>query len=93
MGQKVFWKVTPKRFGLKLGRSKNLSLTFCGPFQIIKKIGQVAYALDLPKDWKIHNVFHVSLLRRYVSDSNHGLPDLHQEVHKGEMLAELEKNL
>ena len=68
VGQKVFWKVTPKRSGLKLGTSKKLSPRFCGPFQILKRIGQVMYALVLSKDWKIHNVFYISLLRRYVSN-------------------------
>ena len=75
VGQKVFLKVTPKRSGLKLGRSRKLSPRFCGPFQILKR-GQVAYLLDLPKDWKIYNVFHVSLLKRYVFDPNHVLPNL-----------------
>jgi hypothetical protein len=93
VGQKVFLKVTPKRSGLKLGRSRKLSPRFCGPFQIIKRVGQVAYALDLPKDWKIHNIFHVSLLRRYVSDPAHVLPDLPQVAPEGEMLAEPERIL
>ena len=61
VGQKVFLKVTPKRSRVKLGRLRKLSSRFCGPFQILKSIGRVAYVLDLPKDWKIHNVFHISL--------------------------------
>ena len=47
----------------------------------------MAYALDLPKDWKIYNVFRVSLLRKYVSDPNHVLPYLLQVVFEGEILA------
>ena len=93
VGEKVFLKVTPKRFGLKLGRSRKLSPRFCGSFQILKRVGQVAYALDLFKDWKIHNVFYVSLLRKYISNPNHVLPDFPQVVHEGEMLVELEKIL
>ena len=76
VGQKVFLNVTPKFSGFKLGRSRELSPRFCGTFQILKRVGQVAYALDLSKDRKIHNVFHVSLLRRYVSHPNHVLPEL-----------------
>jgi hypothetical protein len=49
--------------------------------------------LDLPKEWKIHNVFHVSLLRRYVFDPTHVLPDLPQAVLEGEILAEFERIL
>ena len=83
-------KVTPKRSRLKIGRSKKLSPRFCGPFQILKKVGQVAYALDLPKDWKFY-VFHVSLLRKYVSNPNHVLQDLPQVVPEEKMLAEPER--
>lgn len=45
--------------------SKKLSARFLGPFEIISKVGQVAYELQLPYTMQIHPVFHVSLLRRY----------------------------
>lgn len=86
-------KVTPERSGLKLGSSRKLSPTFCGSFQICKRVGQLAYALDLSKDRTIHNVFYVSLLRRYVSDLNHVLPYLPQVVHEKKMLVEPERIL
>ena len=50
VGQKVFLKVTPKCSGLKLRRPRKLSLRFSSQFQILKRVGQSAYALDLPKD-------------------------------------------
>ena len=93
VGQKIFLKVTPKCFGLKFGRTRKLSPRFCGPFQILMRVVHVVYALDLPKDWKIHKVFHVSLLRKDVSDPNHVLPNLPQVVPKGDMLTELERIL
>jgi len=39
---KVFLKVEPNRSSLKLGKSRKLSLRFCGTFEIVKRIGQVA---------------------------------------------------
>ena len=44
---------------------------FCGPFSIIERIGPVAYRLTLPPIVKVHNVFHVSLLNKYVNDVDH----------------------
>jgi len=46
VGDKVFLKVTPKRLGFKLGKSKKLSLWFCGPFEIIKCVWPIAYELN-----------------------------------------------
>jgi hypothetical protein len=61
--------------------------------QILKKVHRVAYALDLPRDWMIHNVSHISLLNIYVSNINHEQPDLPQVVYEGEMLVEPENIL
>ncbi|MCO5594209.1 hypothetical protein L7F22_048234 [Adiantum nelumboides] len=51
-----------QRLFLKLG------MRYYGPFQVCDKISDVAYRLKLPEDWKIHNAFHVSLLRPFVGD-------------------------
>ena len=45
------------------GFPRKLQRRFVGPFRIVAKVGKVAYKLDLPNTWRIHNVFHVSLLR------------------------------
>ncbi|MCO5560311.1 hypothetical protein L7F22_013923 [Adiantum nelumboides] len=45
-----------------------LGMRYYGPFQVCDKINDVAYRLKLPKGWKIHNAFHVSLLMPFVGD-------------------------
>ena len=46
-----------------------LSLRYIGPYQITEQVGEVAYRLELPLELsKVHDVFHVSMLRHYVSD-------------------------
>ncbi|MCO5605291.1 hypothetical protein L7F22_059473 [Adiantum nelumboides] len=45
-----------------------LGMRYYGPFQVCDKISDVAYRLKLPEGWKIHNAFHVSLLRSFVGD-------------------------
>ena len=47
------------------GTTGKLQRKFVGPFQITEVIGQQAYRLSLPEDWKIHPVFHVSLLKEW----------------------------
>ncbi|MCI39935.1 hypothetical protein A2U01_0061167, partial [Trifolium medium] len=45
---------------------------FIGPFQILKRVGKVAYRIVLPPSLaNLHDVFHVSQLRKYVSDLTH----------------------
>ncbi|XP_075479409.1 uncharacterized protein LOC142520291 [Primulina tabacum] len=51
-----------------------MSPRFIGPFEILDRIGERAYRLALPPDLdKVHNVFHVSMLRKYVSNPTHVL--------------------
>lgn len=51
------------------GKKGKLSPRYLGPFQVLKKIGEVSYRLDLPPDFpNVLNVFHVSMLRRFLRD-------------------------
>ena len=72
MGDKVFLKVLPWRKILRFGKKGKLSPRFIGPYEILERIDPVAYSLALPPELaKFHNVFHVSMLRRYRSDESH----------------------
>ncbi|KAE8657890.1 Detected protein of unknown function [Hibiscus syriacus] len=72
VGDKVFLKVSPWKKVLRFGRKGKLSPRFIGPYEIVKRVGPVAYQLALPPEMeKIHDVFHVSMLQRYRSDPSH----------------------
>ena len=46
-----------------------------GPFEIVEKIGEVAYRINLPPQLgHVYDVFHVSMLKKYTSDPSHVLP-------------------
>ncbi|MCH88206.1 retrotransposon protein, partial [Trifolium medium] len=71
-GAHVFLRITPKTGVGRAMRVKKLNPRFMGPFQILKRVGPVAYQLALPPPLSnLHNVFHVSQLRTYVSDKSH----------------------
>ena len=68
----VFLKVSPMRGLSRFGKKGKLSPRFVGPFEILEKIGTLAYRLALPPNLsQIHNVFHVSMLRKYEPDPGH----------------------
>ncbi|KAL0554942.1 hypothetical protein IC582_008872 [Cucumis melo] len=72
IGDKVFLKVAPMRGVLRFERRGKLSPRFVGPFEILERIGPVAYRLALPPSLStVHDVFHVSMLRKYVPDPSH----------------------
>ena len=57
---------------VSFGKCGNLSPRFIGPFQILERVGIVAYRLALPPSMSgVHEVFHVSMLRRYTLDPAH----------------------
>ena len=72
VGDHVFLKVMPKRGVVRLGKRGKLSPRFIGPFEILERIGTVAYRLVLPPSMTgVHEVFHVSMLRKYTLDPAH----------------------
>ena len=57
---------------IRFQKREKLNPRYIDPFRIIERIGPVAYRLELPsKMSRIHNIFHVSMLRKYVSDPSH----------------------
>ncbi|KAL5838964.1 hypothetical protein ACOSQ4_011572 [Xanthoceras sorbifolium] len=79
IGDYVFLKVTPMRGVTRFGVKGKLAPRYIGPFEIIERVGQVAYRLNLPAQLgHVHNVFHVSMLRKYTADPSHIVP--HSEI-------------
>ncbi|KAA0054489.1 hypothetical protein IC582_026393 [Cucumis melo] len=72
VGDKVFLKVAPMKGVLRFEKKGKLSPRFVGPFEILEQISPVAYRLALPPSLStVHDVFHVSMLRKYVTDPSH----------------------
>ena len=89
VGEHVSIKVIPKKISLRLGIFSNLAPRYCRPFEILSRIGQVAYQLALPPNLKVHNVFHISVLKKYVHDATHVINWNNVQVeHEGYFLVE-----
>jgi hypothetical protein len=89
VGYHVYLKVKARKSSLKLGNCAKLAPRFCGPFEILARIGPVAYQLALPANLRIHNVFHISLWKKYVHDPTHMIDwNLVQVEPKGEFQVE-----
>ena len=72
VGDHVFLKVMPKRGVVRFGKRGKLSSRFIGPFEILERIGTIAYRLALPPSLSgVHEVFHVSMLQKYTPDPAH----------------------
>ncbi|KAA3460491.1 reverse transcriptase [Gossypium australe] len=75
VGDQVFLKVSPWKKVMRFGRKGKLSPRFIGPYRVMKRVGPVAYQLELPSELKqMHDVFHDSMLRRYRLDPSHVVP-------------------
>ena len=70
-----FLKVSPMKGVMRFGKKEKLAPRYIGPFEILERIGiSVAYRLALPSNMsQVHQVFHISMLRKYISDPSHVL--------------------
>jgi hypothetical protein len=70
-GDHVYLQVRPRRISLRMGACAKMTPQYCRPFEFLDRVGLIDYWLALPPTVKEHNVFHASLLKKYVHDSNH----------------------
>ena len=85
VGDHVYLRVRARKSSLKLGSCAKLSPRYCGSFEVLERIRPNSYILASPASTTTHNVFHVSLLKKYVHDPNHVINwDVIQVEPKGE---------
>ena len=74
VGDLVFLKVSPMKGVMRFGKKGKLAPRYIGPFEIRARVGEVAYRMVLPPELsRIHLVFHVSMLRKYIADPSYVL--------------------
>ncbi|KAM6577557.1 hypothetical protein CsatB_029394 [Cannabis sativa] len=68
----VFLRVSPMKGIKRFGKKGKLSPRFIGPFELLERIWQVAYRVTRPPVLPaVHDVFHILMLQKYISDPSH----------------------
>jgi hypothetical protein len=93
VGDWVWLRLLHSQARTLVGNKKSkLGPRYAGPFQILERVGNVAYRLQLPADACIHDVFHVGLLKPFKGDTSTATPSL-SDMDKGRLLPTLERIL
>ncbi|KAL0536902.1 hypothetical protein IC582_025865 [Cucumis melo] len=86
----VFLKLSPWRGVIRFERKGKLSPIYIGPYQIKEQVGPAAYRLELPIELaRIHDAFHVSMLKKYIPDPSHVLQE--KPIELKEYLSDVEE--
>jgi hypothetical protein len=84
VGDRVFLKVSPMRGVIRFGKRGKLTPRFVGPFKITQRLGRLAYRIALPPDLVgMHDVFYVSMLRKYIANPDVIVEYKPLEIQKG----------
>ncbi|GKD83521.1 putative reverse transcriptase domain-containing protein [Tanacetum coccineum] len=74
-GDRAMLKVSPQKAVIRFGKRGKLNPRYIGPFKILKSVGLVAYTVELPEELNnVHSTFHVSNLKKYLSDESLVIP-------------------
>ena len=83
VGDSVFLKVSPFKGVIRFEKWGKLNPRYIWPYEVLERIGKTTYWLALPPNLvSVHNVFHVSMLKKYVSDKSHVLEKETIEIHE-----------
>ena len=79
----MFIKVSPFKGVIRFRKQGKLNPQYIRPYEVLERIGKTEYQLAFPPNLaSVHNVFHVSMLKKYVSDKSHVLEQEPIEIHE-----------